>query len=172
MDMQRRNLFRGKFFSYSEDIRLPWLKSVALFYNNCTQCNECIQACPESIIKTDGGYPYIDFKFGECTFCGKCAQACPQTLFYAHTNHRPWTFIAKVKQACLSLHQVSCRSCQDSCAYRAIKFELKPGLIPQPEINDQLCTGCGACVSPCPSFAIEIVTNKNEEQSKRYININ
>ncbi|NOX43558.1 MAG: ferredoxin-type protein NapF [Gammaproteobacteria bacterium] len=170
--MQRRNLIRGKFFSHSEDVRLPWLKSAALFYKNCTQCAECIRACPERIVKkADGGYPAIDFKFGECTFCGECAQACPQELFETHINRKSWAFIAKVEQACLTLHQVSCRSCQDSCAYGAIKFELVLGMIPRPEINDQLCTGCGACVAPCPSFAIEIVTNKNMKLSERSINV-
>jgi len=173
MDMQRRNLIRGNFFSHADDIRLPWLKSVALFYENCTQCYECIHACPESIVKkADGAYPGIDFKSGECTFCGECAQACPQALFEAHKNNIPWTIVANVTPLCLALHQISCRSCQDSCAYGAIKFELAPATIPHPEINDQLCTGCGACVSPCPSFAIEMIKNNNIENSARLLNVN
>jgi ferredoxin-type protein NapF len=32
------------------------------------------------------------------------------------------------------------------------------GTISQPEINTNDCTGCGACVAPCPGQAIEVCT--------------
>jgi len=162
MDMQRRNLFRGKISSHTEDIRLPWLKSLSLFYENCSRCYDCIQACPEHIINiADGKYPGVNFKTGGCTFCGECAEACSLDLFNSHTSHKPWHLIAQVGKSCLSYQQVSCRSCEDSCPSNAIKFTPQLGKTPLPEIILDQCTGCGFCVSPCPVFALEIVVNTN-----------
>ncbi len=158
MDMQRRNLFLGRNLSSSEVVHLPWLKSHELFYENCTRCEKCTQICPEAIVsQADGGFPAIDFKKGECTFCGKCAEVCPQPIFIINKKISPWDFFAKVDPStCLSSQHISCRSCQDSCDYRAIKFTLKAGKTPYPEVNEDLCCGCGACVSRCPTYAIKI----------------
>jgi len=159
MDMQRRNLFRGKLSSRSEDIRLPWLKSIDAFYENCTRCYDCIQACPEQIIHIGNGkYPAVNFKAGGCPLCGECAKACSQRLFNSPSDHKPWQLVAQVANTCLPYQQVSCRSCQDSCPSTAIKFTLQPGTTSTPEIIVEKCTGCGFCVAPCPVFAIEIVS--------------
>ena len=42
-------------------------------------------------------------------------------------------------------------------AARAIRFPLVAGGVPRPEIDTGACTGCGACVAPCPVNAIERV---------------
>lgn len=156
MDMQRRNFLRGKLSTPTEDIYLPWLKSLNQFYDRCTRCYECIQACPEKIIEAAGGnYPSVNFKLSECVFCEKCADICPQNLFETRKNQKPWMLTANVDQTCLALNQIACRSCQDSCQYGALTFPLKLGKTPSPLINPERCTGCGACVPPCPTFSLK-----------------
>jgi len=157
MDTHRRSFLRGRFSACNNHVILPWLKSDRLFYDRCTRCMECQLSCPENIITTDDyGYPQIEFKRGECVFCGECAKACPQSLFVTDLNSTAWNYIANFNNTCLTLQGVSCQSCQDSCDARAIRFTYHIGLIPQPKLVADDCTGCGACVSVCPTFAISI----------------
>ncbi len=161
MDLQKRSFFRGKFLSPVSDVHLPWLKSVSTFYDDCTRCDNCLSSCPEDIIvRGDGGYPTVDFKYGECTFCRDCASDCPSGLF-DFLEKSPWSLLAEIDQSCLSFQGIACRSCQDSCSYGAINFPLKLNQAARPEVNNALCTGCGACVSPCPVNAIKILENKD-----------
>lgn len=162
IDVQRRNWLRGRFSPKPTAIRLPWLKSAASFYDGCTRCGECQKACPERIIvRGDGGFPEIDFKQGECTFCAKCAQACPEPLFELDSARRPWDYIASIDRGCLAYQGVSCQSCQDSCDAGVIKFVSQVGKPAQPQLNRELCTGCGACVAVCPVFAISVLPNQS-----------
>jgi len=157
MDLQRRHLLRGKLSPQRTALHLPWLTSIASFHSRCTRCAECQEACPEHIIiKGDGGFPEIDFKKGGCVFCEKCAQACPELLFTVDANSIPWDYMASINQHCLTYHGVSCQSCQDSCDFHAIKFAYQLGAVAQPRLNEQQCTGCGACVSVCPVSAINV----------------
>lgn len=167
MDTQRRGFLFGKTHPVGDIINLPWLKSSANFYDNCTQCSECLKQCPEQIIvKTNNNYPSIDFFRGECTFCGTCADVCPQHLFITDKNVKPWSFIAEVLSVCLTYYQISCRNCQDSCPTSAIKFLPQMGKVSQPNVIASLCTGCGACVSPCANNAIHIGLKKMRELTK------
>lgn len=50
------------------------------------------------------------------------------------------------------------KHCLDSCRYSAITWNQEEGL---PEINELLCTGCGACLLACPTQAIELVKVEN-----------
>ncbi len=43
--------------------------------------------------------------------------------------------------------------CESVCQFGAIKINHETGL---PEVNDEKCTGCGACVKACPKMVIEL----------------
>ena len=135
--------------------RLPWADRTR-FFSNCTRCGECARQCNERIIVTgDGGFPEIDFQRGECIFCGKCRDACPEALLSGALSE-PWHFKAAVNGDCLSAQGISCQSCRDACESRAIRFRPQLGGVSLPEIDTDLCNGCGACVSPCPVAAITV----------------
>jgi ferredoxin-type protein NapF len=68
----------------------------------------------------------------------------------------PWSIRASIKDSCLTYEGVWCQSCKDACDPRAISFIMAVGQVPKPLIDTDACTGCGACVSPCPSNAIQI----------------
>jgi len=154
INQSRRNLFSRR---KTNAIRPPWIKTDELFTDNCTRCNKCITACETNIIKVgDGGFPELDFSLGECTFCQQCVTACPEPVFDS-SQSSPWSIVANIKDACLTLKGVWCQSCKDACDPRAISFKMAVGQVPRPIINIEACTGCGACVSPCPADAI-IVT--------------
>ncbi|MGL4220338.1 MAG: ferredoxin-type protein NapF [Shewanella sp.] len=149
----RRSLFSRR---KSLVIRPPWVREGVEFTNVCTRCSACITACETKIIyKGDGGFPEVSFKDNECTFCTQCATICPEEKLF-DLSQTPWLHQAIIQDNCLTFQGIWCQSCKDACEPRAIGFILSVGQAPIPKIDTSLCTGCGACVAPCPSQAISI----------------
>lgn len=139
-------------------IRPPWT-DLANFYEKCTACNGCIDACETQILKRGaGGFPEVDFMLGkgECTFCQACVKACEADVFRAVTE-TPWLHKVEIQSGCLPSLGVECRSCEDSCEARAIKFRRQLGGISSPQVLLENCNGCGACLSTCPTQAVQIL---------------
>ena len=163
-DPGRRALLRGRPSHDSpEAIRPPWVVEAARFIDVCERCDDCIDACPESILKRgDGGFPEVDFRRGECTFCEKCAQVCPVAAFVPAPRdvEMAWRLVPLIRSsACLSLNAVTCRVCGDHCAADAIRFRLQTGAVAEPLVDMDHCSGCGACVFSCPVDAISIAVD-------------
>jgi len=153
----RRALLRGRApGAAAPPLRPPW--AAPGFEQACTRCERCLEACPERILAPgDGGLPQVFFArgSGECTFCGACAEACPEPAFDRHL--RPaWHARAVIDDTCFARSGVHCQTCADACAQRAIRFHPVHGLPPVPRVDRDACTGCGACVQPCPAGAIRI----------------
>lgn len=156
VDASRRGFFRGRPRPKAE-IRPPWALAEALFTDRCTRCNDCLKACPEQILVAgDGGFPTVDFKRGECTFCGDCVTACEPLALQRADGTAVWSIKAQIAPTCLPEHGVECRVCGDFCDARAIRFTPRLGGSPLPAIDREQCTGCGACVAPCPVSAISL----------------
>jgi len=148
--------------------RPPWAVSEPLFQETCTTCDACIKVCGEGVLRRGGGgYPEVNFQAAECTFCGECVNVCtPQALLKTEQNaDAPWDLKARIAATCLSQNAITCRVCGDRCDARAIRFQLAVGGVADPIIDLSSCTGCGACVEPCPVDAVEIYHNHMEEQS-------
>jgi ferredoxin-type protein NapF len=153
IDQGRRRFFRRQ---TSNVQRPPWVKADIAFTDLCSRCDACIKACETQIIhRGDGGFPEVHFAKDECTFCEKCVSACPEPIFDL-SQTQPWKIKAEISSACLTQVGVWCQSCKDACEPRAISFVMAVGQVPKPQINLDACTGCGACVSPCPSDAIKV----------------
>lgn len=157
VDLSRRGFLRGRPRPKAE-IRPPWALPESAFSDRCTRCNDCLKACPQGILVAgDGAYPTVDFSHGECTFCADCVTACqPRALSRDNDDAAPWPYRARVSDACLPKKGVECRICGDFCDARAIRFQPRLGGNPIPDIDLETCTGCGACVAPCPATAISI----------------
>ena len=61
-----------------------------------------------------------------------------------------------ISDACLARAGVVCQTCGDACPERAIRFALRRGGPPLPGVDEDRCTGCGACVPVCPVSAISL----------------
>ncbi|WP_087017009.1 ferredoxin-type protein NapF [Thaumasiovibrio subtropicus] len=160
MDSSKRQFWKralGQKRSPNE-VSLPWTQ--ADFTERCTRCRACVDACETAVIKVgDGGFPVVDLSQGECTFCYACAAHCDVDGLFSSQSETPWQHKVQVLDAvCLPYQQVTCRSCSDSCETRAIRFQLQLKQEATPEIDINQCTGCGSCVSVCPTNAIEVVS--------------
>jgi ferredoxin-type protein NapF len=155
--VNRRQFLRGNFKSAKTPQRPPWALAEAQFIDACTRCAACVPVCPTRIIVIVRGFPEVDFSRGECTFCGACADACKdKALFNGDIQARPWAIKAQVADNCLPNQGVECRICGDRCAVAAIRFSPRLGGPPLAVIDAAACTGCGACVAPCPVAAISV----------------
>jgi len=160
--MSKRRFLKGQFAPHRLQ-GLPWLKSVDTFYADCTACGECVTSCPEGIVRqSDGLPPQIDFQRGECTFCYKCAQSCPENLFLS-MEEEPWQQAIEISGNCLAKAQVECRICIEECEAQALTAQLSIGSVAQPVFDSDRCTGCGACIKPCPTDAITMIDRLIEE---------
>lgn len=157
-DASRRNFLRGRVSTHTAQPRPPWAAAEARFSERCTRCGDCARACPTRIIRQgDGGYPTVDFTQGECTFCADCVRACPtQALSRDDEAAAPWSLRATIGDACLARRQVECRVCGEQCGESAIRFLPQAGGIATPALDRERCTGCGACVAPCPVQTIRV----------------
>lgn len=166
--LPRRSFLRGQFFKSLQTeqvkqqghnaIRPPWANLVN-FYEKCTACNACINACEMQILKKGaGGFPEVDFSLGrkECSFCQACVNVCEHSVFRP-TGEVAWTHKIEIGTACLTQMGVECRACEDNCEQRAIRFKRVPSGISMPTLNLENCNGCGACLGSCPTGAITIL---------------
>lgn len=153
----RRNFLRGRFSTPRAVLRPPWALAEQAFVAACTRCGDCRVACPTRIVGDSGsGYPAIDFTAGECTFCATCVSACTTGALQRVAGQAPWGARATIGERCLAWQRVECRICGDLCVAGAIRFCLQQGGSALPMLDTERCTGCGACVAPCPTQAIVV----------------
>lgn len=151
----RRAFLRGR-SRVELPLRPPWALEEPAFLVACNGCGDCVTACPEHVLaRGEGGYPIFDPSLGECLFCEACVTACEPGALDAAKHDPPWRLKAMVAPSCLAKNGVTCFSCRDACGEMAILFRpARGGAVP--EIDTARCTGCGACVNPCPVSAISL----------------
>lgn len=137
-------------------LRPPGALKPGLFETACTHCGDCAAQCPQAIILADdNGFPRVDFSDRGCDFCNVCAEACDARAILPAQG---FDLRAAVSDSCLSVQGIMCRTCEDHCDSAAIRFRLMRGGRAQPMIDPESCTGCGACIAPCPADALSLNT--------------
>ena len=135
------------------------------FSDVCTGCGDCVSACTEKILRISerSRLAVVDFQAGSCSFCEACVDACREGAL-VKTEEAPWAMKAIISSSCLSYQKITCRACADFCEVRAIRFH--PGLGGQqiPDLDNEACTGCGACLASCPNGSIEMREIKLQEE--------
>ncbi|MGJ7921558.1 4Fe-4S dicluster domain-containing protein [Neobacillus sp. LXY-4] len=150
-------------------IRPPGSSEELQFLTSCSRCGDCKKACPEQCIQlfsmSNGvkiaGTPYLDLTETACTFCKKCIEVCPTGALNERDErlNRSIGSATINRQFCLAYHDVMCDYCVRSCPVEGA-IRLREG---KPEIQFDLCTGCGICRQHCLSEnkAISIIPQSN-----------
>lgn len=137
--------------------RPPGAGSELDFLTSCTRCGKCVEVCPEGIIRllptqsgaTKMNTPYLDPNQSPCTFCNKCIEACPTSALdfsKLSTNSAIGKAFIRIG-GCIAYQHVMCDYC-----VRACPLEGAINIISEiPIINEEVCNGCGICVSQCIS---------------------
>lgn len=164
MDVDRRAFLRGGDRAQST-IRPPYSLDEISFFDACTACSRCIDVCPTNLL-VEGhlGRPEVDFSNSYCTFCGDCAAACKDGALVAPAFPEQadptlaWPLKVQVQSGCLEAQGTTCRACDSSCEYGAMRFRPQKGGGSTLIIDQDKCTGCGECLSSCPVHALSIYT--------------
>jgi len=115
--------------------------------SECGNCEMCVAACPEGIVRRLDGCngPVIDLAFGSCRFCYFCIGACPrEVLVFPGEGKRPRLGIARTGAGCLA--GGGCFTCSERCPEGALELVWGTGI----SIDPDRCVGCGTCESCCP----------------------
>ena len=144
----------------------PW----AINLSACSQCGDCVSACPEKILNFDLSIeqPVVDFNQGECSFCQQCAAACPEPVFILtdeRSTNNAWDLQVKVTDGCLLTKRIYCRSCGDNCPERAIHYTTGFHNKSTLTIDPEACTGCGACIGSCPTESLQIFAKQQSDET-------
>ncbi len=146
-------------------VRPPYGKDESLFQNKCPTCEskDCVTSCDEKIIFiSEDGTPTLNFKQNGCTFCDECAKACKEgvlSLENIETSEKLNAMFRISIEGCVAHHGVICHSCKEPCIDDAILFN---GMF-NPVIDEDRCSGCGFCISRCPTQAIDYRVLKIKE---------
>ncbi len=165
-------MFRGLFAVRPDPVRkkrvLPIRPPGALvesaFLDACTGCNDCIIACPHSVIRKAGpelgakvaGTPLIVPEDNPCLFCKDlpCIAACQEgALISPKEGERATIGVAVVNvENCYQVKGAPCDYCSSYCPEKKARAIVAGSFGEAPTVNAAACTGCGTCAQLCPAL--------------------
>jgi len=155
-------------------IRPPFAVDELEFILACTRCRACVEACPHQVIfllparvgNKFVGTPALDLMNKGCHLCADwpCVQACEadalklpdqssrsaaddQTLTASKSLPQALAIVEIDPQVCLPYNGPECGACLQSCPIDGALSEV----MFRPEIDADLCCGCGLCREHCIS---------------------
>jgi polyferredoxin len=171
-----KNERNGTFTESLDPVTPPGSLSIERFKDLCTGCHICVVQCPTHILHPAGlkyglGYmlkPYMSYENSYCNYtCTVCSEVCPTDAI------RPISVEEKAviqigianfyKEICVVYtDENDCGACSEHCPSQAVHMVPYKGTLTIPQIEAELCVGCGGCESICPVRpvrAIVVISN-------------
>jgi ferredoxin len=138
------------------------------FRKRCTACHLCVSKCPAQILTPStfelglAGFlqPVVRFDRGFCNYdCTICTEVCPSRALtkIESLDEKHLLQIGRVifmKENCVvEMQESSCGACAEHCptgAVHMIPYGDPSKSLTLPEVDPDLCVGCGACEHVCP----------------------
>ncbi len=177
-----------KRFSTRGPISPPGSVSIEHLKKNCIGCQLCISVCPSDVLQpafleygfTGMMLPRLDNKIGFCNFeCTKCGEVCPTGAILALTkSEKKLTQIGTVQftqRLCIVESEgTACGSCSEHCPTQAVYMVPYKDDLTIPEVNTDICIGCGACEHACPvtdpHAAIFVYPHEEHQEADKPVN--
>lgn len=155
------------------------------FQQQCTSCHLCVSKCPSHVLKpafmeygwTGIMQPTVNFEKGFCNFdCTVCGEVCPNGAILPLTVEQKHLTqmgtVVFIEENCIVYTDgTSCGACSEHCPTQAIAMvPYKDGLT-IPQVNTDICVGCGGCEYVCPARpfrAVYIEGNSVQKEAKPF----
>jgi ferredoxin len=142
----------------------PGSISLKHYNDRCTACHLCITVCPTKVLQPsflEYGFmgmsqPFMNFAIEYCNFeCTKCGEVCPTGAILPLTiEEKKLEQTGKVnlilEKCIVYTDNTSCGSCSEHCPTQAVRMVPYKDELTIPEIETDICIGCGACEFACP----------------------
>jgi ferredoxin-type protein NapF len=163
-------LFRQTATATGASLRPPGSLAADEFLGACIRCGNCAKVCPTGIIQSTLAFsnlsswmtPHLSFAAGYCLpECTACGRACPSGAIRRFAREQKKALVIGVARIriedCLLSEQKECDRCRFYCTYDAVSIRTSDiDFNAWPEIHEEKCVGCGACVAACPARVITV----------------
>jgi len=153
----------------------PGAHSQPRFNSLCTACHLCVSACPTQVLQPTyflygmRGFlqPRMDYITNFCNFeCTLCSEVCPTgALLPVSKEDKKLLQLGKsyfVKENCIvHTKDTICGACSEHCPTKAVNMVPYKEKLNIPEVNNNICVGCGACEYACPTDPKSIYVEGN-----------
>ena len=141
------------------------------FLDRCTACHLCVSQCPSHVLKPSVGeyglegflQPVMKYENAFCNYdCHRCGDVCPthalRPLSVDEKHRTQMGRVVFIRENCVvQRNETSCGACSEHCPTQAISMvPYKYGLT-IPQVNPDICVGCGGCEYICPARPFKAV---------------
>lgn len=174
-----------KAYKKAHPITPPGSVSRKHFGQQCTSCHLCVSKCPSHVLKPafmEYGLegimqPTVSFEKGFCNFdCTVCGDICPNgailPLSVEQKHLTQMGYVVFIEENCIVYTDgTSCGACSEHCPTQAIAMVPYRDGLTIPQVNTDICVGCGGCEYICPARpfrAVYIEGNPVQKEAKPF----
>lgn len=158
----------------------PGSISLERFKDKCTGCQICVVRCPSQVLRPTGLEYGLDYMLkprlayisSYCNYeCTVCSDVCPTGAIKPLTVEEKTTTQVGIatffKSRCVvNTEEKDCGACAEHCPTQAVHMVPYKGTLTIPQVNPDLCIGCGGCESICPVRPMRAIIVKPNVEHK------